>query len=223
VSVHERVIVTTLTKQMAEDLTAYLKERQYKAEYVHADILTLERSRILTSLRKGEFDVIVGVNLLREGLDLPEVSLVAILDADKEGFLRSKVSLIQTMGRAARHIRGEVILYADTITKSIKSAVDEVNRRREIQIAYNKEHHITPTTIQKPIRSALTNDALLPPPDPTVQELLGETDTHNMESLTALDKEKIIKQLRQKMQHAAKNMNFEQAATLRDAIQKLKE
>jgi len=146
-----RILITTLTKKMAEDLAAYLEERKLKVTYLHSDVKTLDRIRILTSLRKGEFDVLVGVNLLREGLDLPEVSLVAILDADKEGFLRSETSLIQTIGRAARNLYGEVLIYADNITGSIKRAVEETDRRRKLQLEYNKKHGITPKTIVKKI------------------------------------------------------------------------
>jgi len=219
---HERVIVTTLTKQMAEDLTSFLKEKNFRVEYIHSDILTLERTKILTNLRKGNFDVIVGVNLLREGLDLPEVSLVAILDADKEGFLRSKVSLIQTMGRAARHIKGEVILYADTLTRSIRQAVEEVERRRKIQIAYNKKHNITPKGIEKPIRSAIATENEMEQRESTMENILSKVSQKAMEAMTPLDKEKHIKQLRILMQKAVKNMDFESAAILRDTIASLK-
>jgi excinuclease ABC subunit B len=219
---HERVIVTTLTKQMAEDLTAYLKQKGILVEYIHSDIETLDRTTILANLRKGAFDVIIGVNLLREGLDLPEVSLVAILDADKEGFLRSRVSLIQTMGRAARHIKGEVILYADTITKSIKAAVDEVERRKGAQLAYNKKHHITPTSIQKAIRSGLIAE-WSEQHEKTENEYtnLGTYTKEKVESMTPLDKKRLIQKLRIKMQRASKNLNFEQAAEIRDFITSL--
>ena len=153
---HEKILVTTLTKKIAEDLAIYLKDKDIKAEYLHSDVKTLERSDILDNLRKGNFDVLIGVNLLREGLDLPEVTLVAILDADREGFLRSKTALIQTMGRAARNIEGEVIMYADKITNSIRLAIEEIDRRRIKQVAYNKKNNITPETIYKPIREKIS-------------------------------------------------------------------
>lgn len=223
VKLHERVIVTTLTKQMAEDLTAYLKQKHILVEFIHSDVLTMERTSILAKLRAGKFDVIIGVNLLREGLDLPEVSLVAILDADKEGFLRSRVSLIQTMGRAARHISGQVILYADVMTKSITAAVAEVERRRDVQIAYNKKHHITPMTIQKPIRMGLiaewTNEARRKEETYTDMDLYTE---NKLESMTPLDKEALIKRMRVRMKQAAKNLKFEEAMQIRDFIGKIK-
>ncbi len=205
---HERILVTTLTKQMAEDLSAYLKEKDYKVAYLHSDILTLQRNVVLTSLRKGDVDIIIGVNLLREGLDLPEVSLVAILDADKEGFLRSTVSLIQTMGRAARHENGAVILYADIITKSITNAITEVKRRRSIQLAYNKKNNITPRGIQKPIREELVQVA---DPLPDLQ----------IASMTSMDKQTEIKKLQILMKRAIKSLYFEQAAEYRDRIEEL--
>lgn len=213
---HERTIITTLTKRMAEDLSSYLKGEDIRVHYLHADVETLERSDILDDLRKGEYDVIVGINLLREGLDLPEVSLIVILDADKEGFLRSRTSLIQTMGRAARHERGHVILYADTITRSMKAAIGEVERRRTVQLAYNKTHHITPTTIIKPIRSRLVakkQELDLPDADDMSPEVL--------EALTPLDKQKKIKQLRIWMQKASRDLDFESAARFRDLILEL--
>lgn len=220
---HERVIVTTLTKQMAEDLTSYLKQKGVLVEYIHSDVDTLDRITILSNLREGLFDVIIGVNLLREGLDLPEVSLVAILDADKEGFLRSRVSLIQTMGRAARHINGEVILYADTITTSIKNAVSEVKRRKQVQTAYNKKHKITPTTIQKPIRLGLVAEWT------TQHEQIERTYTalstytpEKIESMTPLDKKRLIHKLKSTMQQASKNLEFEEAARIRDFITTLR-
>ena len=212
----QRVLVTTLTKRMAEDLTDYLKDQNIKVAYLHSDIDTLDRVDILTDLRKGNFDVVVGVNLLREGLDLPEVALVAILDADKEGFLRSKTSLIQTMGRAARHVQGRVILYADNITGSIKAAVDEVNRRRQKQLAYNKKHNITPTSVTKPIRDPLvvksTDESVTLPPTKLPIKL------PKLKS-----KQKLIKILEKKMHQAAKRLDFELAAQIRDEIKKLQE
>jgi len=204
----ERVLVTTLTKKMAEDLTTYLEEEKFKVKYIHSDVKTLDRIVILTGLRKGDFDVLVGVNLLREGLDLPEVSLVAILDADKEGFLRSETALIQTIGRAARNERGEVVMYADHITGSIERAVDETDRRRDIQLAYNKKHGITPKTIIKAITDIVP-----------VADIL-ELETRPLpKTKTAL--EKLLKQKEREMRAAAKNLEFELAAILRDEIKML--
>jgi len=199
-----RVLVTTLTKKMAEDLTAYLSEKNIKVAYLHSDIETLDRIKILTKLRRGDIEVIVGVNLLREGLDLPEVTLVAILDADKEGFLRSETSLIQTIGRAARNVEGEVVIYADNITNSIKRALEETERRRKIQIAYNKSHKITPQTIKKEIKDIL--------PD----QILNLEIKPLPKSKTIL--ENLIKQKEKEMLEAAKNLDFELAAILRDEI-----
>ncbi|NTV30938.1 excinuclease ABC subunit UvrB [candidate division WWE3 bacterium] len=212
----ERVLITTLTKRMAEDLSNYLKEQEISVQYLHADIDTLERTDILDDLRKGTYDVVVGINLLREGLDLPEVSLVAILDADKEGFLRSESSLIQTMGRAARHIEGKVILYADTITKSMQKAMDEVNRRRKLQQEYNELHNITPTSIDKPIREKLierTNKNEVK--NYRKEPILNDKDTFRG------DKDALIEALQQEMKKAAQNLEFERAAMLRDRIDKL--
>lgn len=212
----QRVLVTTLTKRMAEELTTYLEEKQIKVAYLHSDIETLQRQDVLDSLREGVYDVVVGINLLREGLDLPEVSLVAILDADKEGFLRSRSSLIQTMGRAARHIDAGVIMYADTMTKSMQAAIDEVERRRAIQLAYNKKHNITPQGIHKGIRAKL------------VDELLENKETVNMYDLAKKDvllpdeKEKLIKMMRAEMKTAAAELDFERATILRDKIKQLK-
>jgi len=208
---HERVLVTTLTKQMAEDLAQFLEEKGIKVHYLHADVLTLERSDILADLRGGKYDVIVGVNLLREGLDLPEVSLVAILDADKEGFLRSRTSLVQTMGRAARHVSGEVILYADKITDSMKFALEEVRRRREAQIVYNEKHGITPQSIHKIIRNRLVEKE---------KEIIESIDT---ESMTPQDTQKYIGTLTKQMHEASHDLDFELAAKLRDLIESLKE
>lgn len=217
---HQRVLVTTLTKRMSEELTSYLEERDIKVAYLHSDIETLERQDILDKLRQGEFDVLIGINLLREGLDLPEVTLVAILDADKEGFLRSKTSLIQTMGRAARNIDSQVILYADTQTRSMKGAIDEVTRRRETQLAYNKKHNITPVTIEKSIRARLIeHEQENKKAKPSIDMLLemGKKDV-----LLPDEKETIIKRLIQEMKNAAKELDFETAALIRDQIKLLK-
>ncbi len=206
-----RVMVTTLTKKMAEDLAEYLKDREIKAAYLHSDIETLERITTLTSLRKGEFDVLVGVNLLREGLDLPEVELVAILDADKEGFLRSETSLIQTIGRAARNVGGRVILYADQETESLKKAVDETNRRRAVQVAYNKKHGITPQTIKKAIKD-ITEELRSEHGKAVNEMLLIERDEYKK------NPRQFIAQKRRDMAEAVKDLDFETAALLRDEI-----
>lgn len=221
ISKKQRVLVTTLTKRMAEDLAKYIKERGIKVQYLHADVETLDRSEILTDLRLGMYDVLVGINLLREGLDLPEVSLVAILDADKEGFLRSRTSLIQTMGRAARHSEGHVILYADKVTDSMKAAIDEGTRRRKIQLAYNETYNITPTTISKPIRDKLI-ERTKEGPEAGVEELMGFEDKE-MEAMTPQDKTEHIKKLKKIMQQAAKDLDFELAARIRDRITALNE
>ena len=205
---HERVLVTTLTKKMAEDLTAYLKSLDIKVNYMHSDIKALERMEIIRNLRLGEFDVLVGINLLREGLDIPEVSLVAILDSDKEGFLRSERSLIQTIGRAARNVNGTVIMYADELTDSMEKAILETNRRREIQIAYNKEHGITPKTINKGIREAIKATIL--------EDVNSKYQINKEESV-----ENIINSLTDEMLKYAANMEFEKAAELRDKIKEL--
>ncbi len=214
---NERVLVTTLTKRMAEDLTEYYSDTGIKVQYLHSDIGTLERMDIIHNLRKGEFDVLIGINLLREGLDIPEVSLVAILDADKEGFLRSTRSLIQTCGRASRNVRGQVIMYADFVTRSMQRAIDETNRRRNIQKLYNKQHSITPTSIEKEItpvfkKVAEFNNA----PKDRVAETLAQ-----YESVENLDI--IIKDLERKMKQAAEELEFETAAVIRDQIQAMKE
>ena len=216
VAQRQRVLVTTLTKRMAEDLTDYLTEAGIKAEYLHSDVETLDRARILKELRQGSFDVLVGINLLREGLDLPEVSLVAILDADRAGFLRSETSLIQTAGRAARNLDGEVILYADEITDAIRNAINETERRRKIQMAYNEAHGITPATIDKEIRdliSALVDDDE-GPADSLGVEVSEETSEEEIHTLIA--------DLTKQMQEAAANLEFEKAATLRDGIEELR-
>ena len=212
---NERVLVTTLTKKMAEDLTEYYSDLGVKVNYMHSDIKTIERMSIIRDLRLGEFDVLVGINLLREGLDLPEVSLVAILDADKEGFLRSERSLIQTCGRAARNINGTVVLYADVITNSIRRTIDECNRRRKIQMEYNKAHHITPTSIQKNIDDILGSVYEADYVEvPSVAEREGQYAT--MEQL-----DEMISALTAKMQEAAERLEFEEAALLRDQIKEL--
>jgi excinuclease ABC subunit B len=212
----ERVLITTLTKRMAEDLTQYYQELGVKVRYLHSDIETLERVQILRGLRRGEFDVLVGINLLREGLDLPEVSLVAILDADKEGFLRSGQSLIQTAGRAARNVNGRVIMYADTVTDSMRSAMEETERRRVIQEAYNREHGITPQSIVKQIDDVMSSvyerDYVTPP-----ATLDGTERFHNQQQLDAY-----IASLQEQMRAAAANLDFEKAATLRDDIKRLR-
>ena len=208
-----KVLVTTLTKRMAEDLTDYMRENGVKVKYLHSDIDTMERVEIVRDLRMGVFDVLVGINLLREGLDIPEITLVAILDADKEGFLRSETSLVQTIGRAARNSDGHVIMYADSITKSMKYALDETARRREIQDAYNKEHGITPKTIVKEIRDLISNE---------VAEDVPRNDKKDIESMTRKELETEIKKLTKNMNIAAADLNFEAAAELRDRIRELK-
>ncbi len=219
VSRHERTLITTLTKRMAEDLSKYLEDRGVKVHYLHSDVQTLERSDILADLRGGKYDVVVGINLLREGLDLPEVSLVAVLDADKEGFLRSRVSLIQTMGRAARHISGKVILYADTITRSMQEAIDEVDRRRKVQLTYNSEHHITPKSVTKPIRERLV-EAEEAQAKEDVQSLLNLSE-FDREAMTPQDQKRRIVRLTKEMRRASRDLDFELAAQLRDLITSL--
>lgn len=209
----QRVLITTLTKRMAEDLTEHLQERGVKTAYIHSDIDTLERGDILRDLRAGVYDVLVGINLLREGLDLPEVSLVAILDADKEGFLRSESALIQTIGRAARHVEGKVIMYADNITESMENAISETNRRREIQQTYNREHHITPKSIEREVSKGLR--AVIPEKEQVTKLDLRRVPPEEFPSL--------IKELTSQMQLAAANLDFERAALLRDQITELKD
>ncbi len=213
----QRVLVTTLTKRMAEDLSSYLEERDVKVSYLHSDIETLKRQDVLDRLRHGECDVLVGINLLREGLDLPEVALVAILDADKEGFLRSRTALIQTMGRAARNIDSQVIMYADNMTGSMKAAIEEVERRREVQLAYNKKHNITPKTIEKIIRTKLIDQ------EQRQDEINYLLTLSKKEVLLPDDKEKLIKRLSKEMREAAKELDFETATILRDQIKLLKQ
>lgn len=222
---HERILVTTLTKRMAEDLTEYLERKKIKVKYLHSDVETLDRIQTITDLRLGKIDVIVGVNLLREGLDIPEVSLVAILDADKEGFLRNETSLIQTIGRAARNVNGQVVLYADNITNSIKQAVKETDRRRKIQLEYNKKHGITPKTIEKNIKNILAEFGITPK-SYTAKKL---KDKSRAKAILSLDLQgdkrpiaEIIKEKEQQMKMAAKNLEFELAAILRDEIRELK-
>jgi excinuclease ABC subunit B len=213
----QRVLVTTLTKRMSEDLSTYLEERNIKIAYLHSDIETLKRQDVLDSLRNGEVDVLVGINLLREGLDLPEVALVAILDADKEGFLRSRTSLIQTMGRAARNVDSEVIMYADVVTGSMKAAIDEVERRREVQFVYNKKHNITPRSIEKSIRARLVKQ------EQHEEEINYLLTLSKKEVILPDEKEKIIKNLTREMREAAKELDFETATILRDQIRRLKQ
>lgn len=215
---HERVLVTTLTKKMSEDLSDYLKDLGLKVKYLHSDIKTLERTQIIRDLRLGKFDVLVGINLLREGLDIPEVSLVAILDADKEGFLRNERSLIQTIGRAARNAHGAVIMYADTITDSMQKAIDETKRRRTIQEAYNQKHGITPKTIIKPIQEAISAVKKV---EDTEADQSAEFTAQDFGRLTAESQAQMLAELTEQMRAAAKRLDFEQAATLRDTIMEL--
>jgi excinuclease ABC subunit B len=214
---NERVLVTTLTKRMSEDLAEYYSEVGVKCRYMHSEIETLERVKILHDLRKGEFDVLIGINLLREGLDLPEVSLVAILDADKEGFLRSAGSLIQTIGRCARNLNGRALLYADRMTDSMKKALDETNRRRAIQQAYNEENGITPESIIRPLDMTLVAIASADYTDLTGPEADGIPDLKSQEELDAY-----IGKLESDMREAAKRFEFEKAAKLRDTIKELR-
>jgi excinuclease ABC subunit B len=211
----ERVLITTLTKKMAEDLTDYLKEMEIRVRYLHSDIKTIERMQILRDLRLGEFDVLVGINLLREGLDLPEVSLVAILDADKEGFLRAERSLIQTIGRAARNANGEVIMYADTITDSMRKAIDETERRRRIQQEYNEKHGITPQTVRKAVREVIEATKVAEEKAPYGKAL-------DVRSMGKKERRNLISRLEKEMKEAARKLEFERAAELRDMIIELK-
>jgi excinuclease ABC subunit B len=217
VEVGERVLVTTLTKRMAEDLADYLQEVGVRVHYLHSEVQTIERVEILRDLRLGVYDVVVGINLLREGLDLPEVSLVAILDADKEGFLRSEQSLIQTVGRAARHVHGMAIMYADQITDSMKRAIAETNRRRAIQEAYNREHGIIPASIVKSVRDLTQRVA--------ASTAIAEGQSEYRLSPAAMPKDeatRLIKDLEKQMKAAAAELEFEKAATLRDQIIELR-
>jgi excinuclease ABC subunit B len=215
---NERVLVTTLTKRMAEDLAGYYTEVGVRCRYMHSEIETLERVKLLAGLRKGEFDVLIGINLLREGLDLPEVSLVAILDADKEGFLRSAGSLIQTMGRAARHLEGRAILYADRITDSMRRAMDETDRRRVIQRAYNEEHGITPQSILSHVEMGLAHILKAEYGDVEEEETAGIPEFNTQEQLDVY-----IAKLETDMREAAKKFEFEKAARLRDSIKELRD
>jgi len=217
---NERVLVTTLTKRMAEDLTDYLAENGVKVRYLHSDIDTVERVEIIRDLRLGEFDVLVGINLLREGLDIPEVSLVAILDADKEGFLRAERSLIQTIGRAARHINGMAILYADNMTDSMKKAIGETDRRRTKQLAYNEQMGITPVGVQKRIKDIIEG---VYDPDEAKKEQRAAHAKARYDAMPEKDLERELKQLEKQMQDAARNLEFEKAAELRDRLFELRE
>ena len=212
---HNKVLITTLTKRMAEDLTDYIREAGIRVKYLHSDIDTLERAEIIRDMRLDVFDVLVGINLLREGLDIPEITLVAILDADKEGFLRSETSLIQTIGRAARNAEGHVIMYADSITDSMRAAIDETNRRREIQQKYNEEHGITPQTIKKAVRDLIAISR--------AASASEEEFRKDPESMDARELEKLAKELTKKMRQAAAELNFEEAAKLRDRMKEVKQ
>ena len=214
VAEHNKVLITTLTKRMAEDLTGYMNEVGIRVKYLHSDIDTLERAEIIRDMRLDVFDVLVGINLLREGLDIPEIALVAILDADKEGFLRSSTSLIQTIGRAARNSEGHVVMYADTITDSMRIALEETSRRREIQMKYNEEHGITPQTIKKAVRDLISISKAV-----AKEEMRFEKDP---ESMNRKELEKLIAEVQKKMQRAAADLNFEAAAELRDKMIELK-
>ena len=214
ISKKNKVLITTLTKRMAEDLTDYMREVGIRVRYLHSDIDTLERTEIVRDMRLDVFDVLVGINLLREGLDIPEITLVAILDADKEGFLRSETSLIQTIGRAARNADGHVIMYADTITDSMRIAIEETQRRRKVQMQYNEEHGITPQTIKKSVRDLIAVSKKV-----AAEELRMEKEP---ESMSRKELEKLIQDLTKQMKKAAAELNFEAAAELRDKLVELK-
>jgi excinuclease ABC subunit B len=222
----ERILVTTLTKRMSEDLTEYLAEHGVRVRYLHSDIDTVERVEIIRDLRLGVFDVLVGINLLREGLDMPEVSLVAILDADKEGFLRSERSLIQTMGRAARHLNGRAILYADRMTGSMERAIAETDRRREKQLAHNKEHNITPVGVKKSVQDIMEGARRMPTGAKTKARKVAESRaaySEEMAKLTPAALSRKLKQLEGQMHEHAKNLEFEEAAALRDQVAEIKQ
>ncbi|MBR0402127.1 MAG: UvrB/UvrC motif-containing protein, partial [Lachnospiraceae bacterium] len=210
-----KVLITTLTKRMAEDLTDYLRDADIRVRYMHSDIAALERTEIIRDMRMDMFDVLVGINLLREGLDIPEIGLIAILDADKEGFLRSETSLVQTIGRAARNVSGRVIMYADTVTDSMRGAIDETNRRREIQQAYNDAHGITPKSIRKAVRDLISISKAVTP--------VGLKLEKDVESMSTEELKKAIAQVTKKMHQAAAELNFELAAELRDRMKEMKE
>ena len=211
VAKNEKVLITTLTKRMAEDLTSFFEKVKIRAKYMHSDIDALERVEIINNLRSNRFDVLIGINLLREGLDIPEVSLVAVLDADKEGFLRSETSLIQTIGRAARNAHGKVILYADEVTNSMKIAMEETLRRRKIQMDYNKKHGIVPKTIQKQIRDLIS-----------ISKRNASAKFDGSSNLTATERRKIVAQLEVEMKEASKILDFEYAIKIREKIKELK-
>ncbi len=215
----ERVLVTTLTKRMAEDLTEYYSSVGIRVEYLHSDIKTIERSKLIHGLRRGDYDVLIGINLLREGLDIPEVSLVAVLDADKEGFLRSERSLIQTAGRASRNADGMALLYADRITGSMKRTIEETERRRRIQLEYNQIHNITPVTIKKAVKDALSS---IYEKEQQLDMQIAEATASYGDLSSVKDMEERIRMLEQEMRAAAKEQRFEKAAELRDRIKELK-
>jgi excinuclease ABC subunit B len=226
VAQQERVLITTLTKRMAEDLTEYLNEHGVRVRYLHSDIDTVERMEIIRDLRLGKFDVLVGINLLREGLDMPEVSLVAILDADKEGFLRSANSLIQTIGRAARHLRGRAILYADTITGSIQRAIEETDRRRAKQVEFNALHGITPRGIQKSVTDVMEGARAHGAQELEADSRGGRRSAPGAATVSSLRPEQLVREIRKleaEMLRRARNLEFEEAAKLRDQISKLKQ